>query len=266
MQVVFYRTDFEQQLQDVLAGNIDVAFVTTGWMEANHPEVMQNLRIHHSNNEINLFYKLGVPPLFQSEPIPFETSTDLIALNGFSAAPHIDPTMRELILHALIAMNDTAAMNAAGLSEFTISSSYVYPRTLAIDAGTMFAPSDADVRTRCLSAFLEPYDIVTCPPGYELLEQQAAEANCNHLGRPCPPGQKCLCQPCTPLQPTNVYPWPMVLGLCCSLFFVGLCFSFCGQIPLDSTAHLIQVTPPPPPSDRGSFSPTMLLRLCHSAM
>lgn len=97
IQVIFYRTDFERQFSDVLSGFLDIGFVPSGWLEEHHPDKMSELYFHYSNLSINLYQRLGVPTLFQSQPIPFVTSTDLIPLNALSAHPSITTLLREQV-------------------------------------------------------------------------------------------------------------------------------------------------------------------------
>ena len=186
-----------------------------------------------------MYVQRRLPTLFQSQSIPFITSTDLIPLNGLSAHPSIKTTMREQILQALLRLDPAAvpAMYAAGLAKFTIPSSYNYPRILAAEAGVL---SPTETRTHCLGQFPSPADLVTCPAGYT--EVPDVLAGCAAAGLACPNALVCLCRPCVLQPPANVYPWPVVLGLCIALFLVGLWFSLCWRIPLE-TAHLIQAVP-----------------------
>ena len=233
IQVVFYKVDFARQLQDVLSGNIDVGIVSSGWLEDHYPEKMSQLLFHHSELENNLYNRMGIPTLFQSEPIPFVVSTDLVALSGLSAAPDVPTHLRENVLHALLNLDpaQNPGMHPAGLAKFTIPSSYAYPRTLAIEAGIM---TTTETRTHCLGPFEHGVGLVRCPDGTLLGPVDQVQDHCRAEGLSCPSDLACLCRPCRPLVPVNYYPWPVVLGLCCALFLVGIWFSICWRNPLEN--------------------------------
>lgn len=234
-QVIFYGTDYSRQFNDVLSGAVDIGVFTSGWIEDNHPDMMDLLYFHRSNLSINLYVNMGIPTLFQAQSVPFITSTDLVPLNGISAAPYIESDLRESMLKALILLDPAKvpAMLAAGLSKFTIPSSYVYPRTLAEGSGVMKA---TDTRTKCIGPYPAAHDIVQCPDHFARVADADVEAGCSNAGLACPQGLICLCRPCKPLVPVNFYPWPVVLGLCCALFFVGIWFALCWRIPLENVS------------------------------
>jgi hypothetical protein len=227
--------DFARQLRDVLDGNLDVGIVSSGWLEDNFPEKMSQLLIHPSNLSTNVYNIMGIPTLFQSEPIPFAVSTDLVALAGLSAAPAIPTHLRENILQALLRLDpaEHPAMHPAGLAKFTIPSSCAYPRTLAVAAGIM-TTADSESRTLCLGPLEHGVDLVRCPKNTLLGEVGEVLDSCRLDGIPCPEDLACLCRPCRPVGPVNYYPWPVVLGLCCGLFLVGAWFSVCWFNPVDS--------------------------------
>jgi hypothetical protein len=240
--VIFYGTDYSRQFNDVLSGVVDVGIVTSGWIEDNHPDKMNLLHFHYSNLSINLYVSMGIPTLFQAQSIPFITSTDLVPLNGIAAAPSIQSHLRESILQALVQLDPSKvpgglpAMHAAGLAKFTIPSSYVYPRTLAEEAGIMKA---TDTRTQCVGAYPDSHEIVQCPDHYERVADADVDTGCSKAGLPCPHGLLCMCRPCQPLVPANFYPWPVVLGLCCALFLVGIWFALCWRIPLENMSAVV---------------------------
>ena len=231
MQVVFYKVDFERQLHDVLSGQIDVGIISSGWLEDHYPEKLNLLRFHASDLNGNIYHRRGIPTLFEAESIPFFTSTDLVALNGLAAAPHISSPLREHVLQALLKLDPATApaMRTAGVAKFTIPSSYAYPRILAMAAGIM---ATRETRTHCIGPFARGIDLVICPAGTVPSEALAEDA-CAEAGLACPDGLPCLCRPCRPLTAANFYPWPVVLGLCCALFVVGIWFGLCWRIPLE---------------------------------
>jgi ABC-type phosphate/phosphonate transport system substrate-binding protein len=88
-QVVFYQSDYTRQMEAVLRGEVDVAFMLSGWMEANYPQ------------NIPLFQLLGPKQVsYQSETYPFLTSTEIVPSYGVSAAPYIPWVLQQQVYNA----------------------------------------------------------------------------------------------------------------------------------------------------------------------
>ena len=53
-----------------------------------------------------------------------------------------------------------------------------------------------------------------------------AQARCERSRLACPVGLRCVCRPCTKDLHVEVFPAPVVLGLCCFLLSAALLLSF----------------------------------------
>ena len=211
--MIFYQGDYLRQMEAVQRGEVDLGFMLGGWMEANYPQ------------NIPLFNTLATKRVvYQSEPYPFLTSTEVVPAFGLSASPDIPWTLQQEILTALAALNATSpAALSAGIARFTLSASYEPARRVGQDVGVLYAAGPEN--TTCHSPFEDPYAFVFCPPGFVRDSPAAIDAGCARRGLYCPPGLVCLCRPCIPVLAVNVFPWQVVLGLCVALFAAGLLLS-----------------------------------------
>jgi ABC-type phosphate/phosphonate transport system substrate-binding protein len=122
--VIFYSGDYVRQLEDVQRGNLDVAVVTSGFLEESYPDLVHSgaLRFH-----------LLTTPVFQDEPYPFLTSTHVVPGYGLAASEHIPPLLRERVYTALSRLNASHPLSAAAsIAGFVAHASYELPRTVAI--------------------------------------------------------------------------------------------------------------------------------------
>lgn len=137
VQVIFYAGDFVRQMEDIQRGNLDVAVVTSSFLEEFYPAYVTSgiFRFH-----------LVTTPMFQGQPYPFLTSTEVVPGYALAAAAHISPTIREQIYQALSKLNATHPLSvAAGITGFVAHSSYELPRTVALKVGSIQAALDGTI-------------------------------------------------------------------------------------------------------------------------
>uniref|UniRef100_A0A7S0QGB5 Uncharacterized protein n=1 Tax=Cryptomonas curvata TaxID=233186 RepID=A0A7S0QGB5_9CRYP len=210
-QVIFYQGDFARQMNAVLSGEADIGFLLTGWIEANFPQNIPLLEILEAK-QIE----------YQSERYPFLTSTELVPSFGLSTAPQTPWTLQQNVLSALSALNAThPAAQSAGISTFTLAASHELARKISQSVGFIIK-DESGTGSHCLSPFQAVHGIITCPHGYMKQTDEEIDSGCARKGLPCPTGLVCVCRPCVPAPPVNVFPWQVVLGLCAAIFTAGL--------------------------------------------
>ncbi len=196
-QVRFYQGDLIRMMNDVLHGELDVGFLPSGWLEANYPQNIPLFKIHAVKDP---------RPVYQGEPFPFPTGTELVPEAGLAAAPHIPWELQKRVAFALTALNASAHpfMRAAGIATFTLAASYSEARELAQEVNILHQRDGATV---CATMFDQPSEVIQCSEGYVLDSDEAVEIGCSRLGVACPQGLACVCRPCIPVRRVNVYPW-----------------------------------------------------------
>jgi hypothetical protein len=112
------------------------------------------------------------------------------------------------IFLALISLNSSSypAMRDAGIATFTFAASYAATRQVGAEVDIVHQ-SEVTGRTTCHTQFQAPSVVLMCSPGYIADSDHAVEVRCRQQGLPCPHGLECVCRPCIPLLPTNVFPW-----------------------------------------------------------
>eukprot|EP00291_Cryptomonas_curvata_P013545 CAMPEP_0172186038 /NCGR_PEP_ID=MMETSP1050-20130122/20514_1 /TAXON_ID=233186 /ORGANISM="Cryptomonas curvata, Strain CCAP979/52" /LENGTH=208 /DNA_ID=CAMNT_0012860113 /DNA_START=458 /DNA_END=1081 /DNA_ORIENTATION=+ len=159
-QVVFYQGDYVRQMEDIQRGNLDVAIVTSGFLEQNYPELLDSFLFHNAQS-----------PVFEGEVYPFITSTDVVPGYGLAAVAHIPNLLREQVYTALAALNETDPLCInAGIAGFVAPSSYELPRTVAQKSGIMFRTEEKSPlghdRFDCNAPWEGYYGAITCPDGH----------------------------------------------------------------------------------------------------
>ena len=209
---MIYMNDNEALLNAVLTREVDVAMTQSGWLEANFPETISKLYYHDIKNVT-----------YRSRPYTLPTTTNLVPAFGLSAAPHITLKMQEQILSALSRLNHTSPPAiAAGISTFILPASYERARELVVKLDLMQESAEGK---SCQYDFDDLNSLVYCPPGFSPEEDDLLYSKCKVRKLPCPAGITCFCSPCVQDLYVMIFPWRTVLGLCCTLFAIGLCFS-----------------------------------------
>ncbi len=109
-------------LQDLVNGNIDAAFIQSGWIEGNYPEVLPSLRFLDVTNRT-----------YQGERHPFPVTTTLVPHYGLAASPSVSWLLREQVSDALSHLNKShPAARAAGIAKFVLPGPYGLARDLAL--------------------------------------------------------------------------------------------------------------------------------------
>jgi len=231
-QVIFYEGDYVRQMEDIQRRNIDVAIVTSGFLEEHYPDLLDTFRFHHV-----------MTPTFQGEVYPFLTSTDVIPGYGLAAVARVPNRLREQIYVALAALNDTHPLCInAGIAGFVAPTSYELPRTVARKAGVMIPTVEPDPlghkRFDCNAPWNGYYEAISCPDGYLRDSEESVELNCERFHLFCPPDLHCVCRPCIPDMELKMYPVQVVMGLCVCLFVSALSIVLFWRIPTEA-AHLL---------------------------
>jgi hypothetical protein len=196
-QVVFYQGDVQRQMDAVLHGEIDVGILPSGWLEENFPQNIPLLQILAPRQ-----------PLYQGEPHPYLTSTELVPEVALSAAPYLSSAFLQPIFLALISLNSSSypAMRDAGIATFTFAASYAATRQVGAEVDIVHQ-SEVTGRTTCHTQFQAPSVVLMCSPGYIKDSDHAVEIECRRRKLPCPHGLECVCRPCIPVREAKLFPW-----------------------------------------------------------
>jgi hypothetical protein len=187
-------------MEDIQRRNIDMAIVTSGFLEEHYPDLLDTFRFHHV-----------MTPTFQGEVYPFLTSTDVIPGYGLAAVARVPNRLREQIYVALAALNETHPLCInAGIAGFVAPTSLELPRTVARKAGVMIPTLEPDPlghkRNDCNSPWNGYYEAISCPDGYLRDSEESVHLNCKRFHLFCPPDLHCVCQPCIPDMVLQMYP------------------------------------------------------------
>jgi len=225
-QFVIYGNDYERQYQDVLNGRIDGGFLGSTWIEQNHPDFLDHVRVHR---RLYLSY--------EGEQYPLVTSTPLIPQYGLAASELIPWQLKHEVARALQRMDPShPAAVLAKIAGFTGPATYAGILTTQKAMKIIISPEVGKSRCSNQWSTQEIFDSFACesiPGDYIKIPMDEALAKCNKTGHACPDGLLCFCIPCIPNPETNFFNWQLVLALCAAIYGVGILFALTLRPSLD---------------------------------
>eukprot|EP00292_Cryptomonas_paramecium_P034502 CAMPEP_0113720022 /NCGR_PEP_ID=MMETSP0038_2-20120614/36201_1 /TAXON_ID=2898 /ORGANISM="Cryptomonas paramecium" /LENGTH=221 /DNA_ID=CAMNT_0000648583 /DNA_START=679 /DNA_END=1340 /DNA_ORIENTATION=- /assembly_acc=CAM_ASM_000170 len=206
-QLVFYGSDYDDQVRDVLGGNLDVGITASSWLYVNHANDIPLLHVHNPTRAAA-----------DGEAFPFLTSTQLAPQYGVSASPDVPLGVKEAVADALFRLDrgDAEAVRMS-VSGFEVPASYWLVRNLLQQMGLLRVGGGGGLLPSCVRPYAGVLDTITCPPGYVRQSEEVMAKQCKKDGLACPRGGQCFCRPCAPDHTVAIFPARTVLVMCCVL-------------------------------------------------
>uniref|UniRef100_A0A7S4DY40 G-protein coupled receptors family 3 profile domain-containing protein n=1 Tax=Lotharella globosa TaxID=91324 RepID=A0A7S4DY40_9EUKA len=175
--------------REVISGDLDAAFVSTGKLES-----LERLGIA----DLSLIKVLS-PKDVSSSGTNFteRLSTPTYPQKAFLfSGRREDELVAVEVSDALMAINYSHPAAISGeYSKWLIPSSYNHVHQLLEDVGYITTNSTTKART-CKGWDSSTYETLSCPEGYFLHSNETVWKQCREKNITCPDGRECLCKPC----------------------------------------------------------------------